>query len=380
MLEEQLPPDGSPSSKPTMVAIPASLVTCQLFWLESLDQKVIASLIEVQCERFALAGNQGIIRHRNLRTEGERSLVQVIALSGSLPPLLEASGTPAYEAYPRCLKLPARAVCIWKAVSRIVLALTDEAGELVYFQALTNPTLDDDALRDVGCIILMAEAQRWIDSVAEVHLAGSWNTNELAGVQRMLELPVREVENFPLRKPRHAMDLTPRAVEHRRRAASRRQKLGLFMAVIVAVYLLFLILQIVTFIGARATNAQLRTDLEKIMPAVTAMQRTALQMDALAPAWNPENFPLEILNRLTALLPEQGVRLTRFEMKRSRIEISGESSTAREAFRYMQSVQDAEDLDQITWEDPPQPVPLPNNTTRFSLQGELENVWPDEET
>jgi len=380
ILEDELAPDAAPSSKPTMVAIPAAMVTCQLFWLESLDEKVIANLVEVQCERFALAGKNGIVRHRILHVEGERSLVQVIALSNALPALLEASGTPGYEAYARCLQLPAHAVCIWKAASRIVLALTDGAGELVYFQALTNPTLDDDALRDVGCIILMAEAQRWIDTVTEVHLAGNWQTSELGGVKRMLELPVREVDRFPLRKPRQPMDLTPRTVEQRRRAASRRRKLGLFLSLVVAGYLLFVVLQIVNFIGLKATNAQLQADLDRVMPSVTSMQRTALQMDALAPAWNPEYFPLEILNRLTTLLPERGVRLTRFEIKRDRIEIAGESSTAREAFRYMQSVQEAEDLEHITWDDPPQPVPLPNNTTRFSLQGELENVWPDEET
>src|SRR5690606_38510639 len=122
---------------------------------------------------------------------------------------------------------------------------------------------------------------------------------------------------------------------------------------------------------------RLAAQFREMEPEMMRLQTTARQLDALNPALDTGTYPLEILRRVMALLPESGVRLTRFEIISNHLEVAGESTTAREAFDFLHALQSSETLNHLSWEEPPQPVPLPNDTARFFIRGSIAGAYQE---
>ena len=370
--------EGEPVPHIDVVALPAKLVTCQLFWLETTDEKAIPDLVRIQCERRALLRQDEVWSHRTLRKEGDRSLVQVLILQSAILPLLEAEGDVRFEAQARCLSLPPRALCIWRALGAVCLAITDE-NDVAYFQSLPHRTLSRECLKDVRSILWMASAQSWSIAIDSLVLVGDWNQTSTSEVEEAMGLRVTRMSEDQLALPIVPMELTPRSVTRLRVVHRRRQRLRVGAVALAAAYILFLGGQIISGAFTSLSNAKLQVRLDSIMPRVQEMQTTARQLDALNPALDTKTYPLEILYRAVAVLPEKGVRLTRFEITGNRLEIAGESTTAREAFDYINNLEASEGLQHIEGEAAPQPVPLPNDTTRFFIRGTITGAYHDAE-
>jgi len=370
--------DKEPVANIAVVALPPKFVTCQLFWLETTDEKAIPDLVRMQCERRLLLRQDEVWTYRILREEGERSLAQVLILQNAIPPLIEMEGDVRFEAHARCLQLPPQALCVWLSLGAVCLALTDESG-VTYFQSLPHRTLSHECLKDIRSILWLASAQNWSPSTNSLVLVGDWNQTSASELEDAIGLPVTRMSQDMLALPHIPMELTPRSVKRMRVARRRQQRLKLGALVLAAAYALFLGWQIISGTWTSLSNAKLQTRLDSLMPRVREMQTTARQLDALNPALDVKTYPLEILYRAVAVLPEMGVRLTRFEVTGNRLEIAGESTTAREAFDYINNLEASESLQHIEWEEAPQPVPLPNDTTRFFIRGTITGAYQDAE-
>ncbi len=378
-LAKQLGEDATgPLADISAVALPAQFVTCQLFWLETTDEKAIPDLVRMQCERRLLLRQDEVWTYRILRNEGERSLAQVLILQNTIPPLIEAEGDVLFEAHARCLSLPPQALCIWRTLGAVCLALTDENG-VVYFQLLPHRTLSRECLKDVKSLLWLASAQNWGAATDSLVLVGDWNQTSASELEDATGLRVTRMSLDQLALPTAPMELTPRSVKRLRVTRRRQQRFRLGALVLAALYALFLGGQILFGVFTSLSNTKLQTRLGAIMPRVLEMQNTAQRLDALNPALDVKTYALEILYRAMAVLPESGVRLTRFEISGNRLEVSGESSTAREAFEYINNLEASEALRHIQWEEAPQPVPLPNDTTRFFIKGTITGAYNDAE-
>lgn len=361
-------------SRVNVAALPTSLVTCQLFWLETTEEKAVPDLVRMQCERRALLRQNEVWRHRVLRSEDGRSLVQVLILRNAIPPTLAGAENARFEVMARCLSLPAQSAGVWRSLGTVSLALTGADGP-VYFQSLPHRELTPECLGDIRTAIWMAQAQGWVPAIETLALVGNWMALSASELEHATGLRVVRVDADILALPEPPQELVPREVRKRRITHRRRRRIVRIGLVVAALYAAFLSYEILTGVFLSTANSRLRAQLDAIMPAVQEMQNTARRLDALNPALDTKTYPLEILYRVTALLPEQGVRLTRFEITADRLEIGGESTTAREAFDFMRNLQEAEALRHITWDDPPQPIPLPNDTTRFSIQGTIQGAF-----
>jgi Tfp pilus assembly protein PilN len=368
--------EGASAPRVDVTGLPARLVTCQLVWLETTEEKAVPDLLRMQCERRALLRQHEVWTHRVLRVEGGRSLAQVMILQNAAPPELDRQVDARFEAFARCLSLPPRSVCLWLSLGSVEVALTND-DDVVYFQALPHQGLTRECLGDVRTLLWQASAQGWIPACESLVLVGEWNFAIPAEWEQTLGLKVGRMDRDRLNPPAVPMELTPKGVRHLRLARRRQRRLMGAGLVLAAIYVVFLILQIFTGVATAVGNSGLQSRLDAIMPRVLQMQETARAFDALNPALDAKTFPLEILYRATVLLPERGVRLTRFEITGDRLEIGGESTTAREAFDYMRNLEEAEALNHIEWETAPQPIPLPNDTTRFSIQGTITGAYHD---
>lgn len=369
------PGENAPALPPADVTgLPARLVTCQLIWLETTEEKAVPDLLRMQCERRALLRHEEVWTHRVLRVEGGRSLAQMMILQNAVPPAVDQQADARFEAFARCLSLPPRAVCLWMSLGSVEVALTND-DDVAYFQALPHQGLTRECLGDVKTLLWQASAQGWIAACESLVLVGEWNFAIPADWGQALGLKIARMDRDRLSAPAAPLELTPKGVRHLRIARRRRRRLTGAGLTLAAVYAVFLLVQIITGAVTGMANAGLQSRLDQMMPRVLEMQQTARTFDALNPALDTRTYPLEILYRVTVLLPERGVRLTRFEITGDRLEIGGESTTAREAFDYMRNLEEAESLNHIEWETAPQPIPLPNDTTRFSIQGTITGAY-----
>ncbi len=368
--------DNEPPANVTTVCLPTKMVTCQLFWLETTEESTVPDLLRMQCERRQLLREDQVWTHRIVRREPSRLLVQIIILQNAIPPQIEVETSARFEAMPRCLDLPPRTVSVWRSLGTVSLTITDEEG-VVYFQPLPHRDLTTECLQDVRATIMMAVAQKWVSGMDSFVLVGDWNNTPSPPIESVLGVGVSRMPIGHLVEPESKMELTPRTVKAQRLSRQRQRRIKFGVLALAALYAVFVAIQLFTFVLSSGANARLKSELDGIMPDVADMQNTARWMDALNPALDAKTYPLEILYRTMAALPTQGVRLTRMEITGDRIEIGGESSTAREAFGYIQALEDADSLNHITWDEAPQPIPLPNDTTRFSITGTIEGAYRD---
>lgn len=370
--------ESVPPPRIARVGLPVAVVTCQLFWFETTDEKALPDLIRMQCERRALLRQNEVWSHRVIRQEEERSLVQVLILQKTIPSLLEVEGDASvFEAHARCLALPPHALAVWRELGAVCLALTNET-EVVHFQSLPHRELTRECLADIRAVLWLAAAQNWSAPARSLALVGDWNQTGTRELGEALGLPVERLDHARLAAPAFPMKLTPRSVRKQRLARRRRHRIRLAALAVAAVYAVFLGLQIFSSIRISVSKTSLESRLNAIMPKVLDMQTTARRMDALNPALDVKTYPLEILQRAVSVLPETGVRLTRFEITGNHIEIAGESATAREAFDYINSLETVDSLKHVTWDAAPQPVPLPNDTARFSIQGTIQGAYHED--
>lgn len=371
-----LPEDPTPPV--AVVALPVSLVICQLFWLEATDEKVLPDLIRMQCERRSLRRQNEVWKYRIVRTEGERSLVQVLILQNTVPSRIEGEGESRFEVFIRCVELPPSALVIWRSLNSVCLALTDESGA-IYFQPLPHRSLTKECLRDIQATIWLAEAQKWTSAAQSVELLGLWTQADVSAINTAFALPITNQEILRFKLPEQPMELTPPSVRQLRIARRRRARVRGALLALAGVYAIWLAVQIASGVWTSVGNTGLQSRLDAIMPKVQVMQTTARQLEALNPAIDAKTYPIEILYRAMALLPEKGVRLTQLEIVGDRLEIAGESTTAREAFDFIRNLEEAETLQHVEWNEAPQPIPLPNDTTRFSISGTLTGAYHDPE-
>src|SRR5260370_36144536 len=80
--------------------------------------------------------------------------------------------------------------------------------------------------------------------------------------------------------------------------------------------------------------SQLQNQLTADLPTVTAVQGTADQWRKVEWAVDPKLYAVELLNQVAGLLPEQGMRLTAFQIEKGKVIIRGEASTAARALKF----------------------------------------------
>jgi len=112
----------------------------------------------------------------------------------------------------------------------------------------------------------------------------------------------------------------------------------------------------------------LQAEIDRDAGAVASTKEAMQRWNALDPALDPKGYPLEVLHEAARLLPEEGVRLTLFEMNLGRVILQGEAKDFTAAQLYMDAVKKSKDLSGYEW-TAENPKSLPNRSARFQLDG-----------
>jgi hypothetical protein len=237
------------------------------------------------------------------------------------------------------LPLPDEGIAIWGEGGRLVSAWTFD-GHLVHCSPLTSSRLDQDLAMEILTITASLEADGHIDGASGLYLfgldaQGGSDGEFLQAVERGLGRAPECAEALQPRLPEKALPaivptgLAARLVA-RRRAARVMTTIGSVFALLTIV--------LVALCAATWWRAGRLDEREAALQAgagdVQRIRFARERWQSMAGALEPESFPIELLHQCVLLMPESGVRLTRFECGGGRLTVSGVATNARQALAY----------------------------------------------
>lgn len=354
-----------------LIAIPVRRAFSLAVWVPSEDPALFADLVYTQLELRGLAGRSRettTFAWKEVAREANEALLHAVVLPPNLAPNYWHGEVTEYAVSPCCLPLARDAVSIWEEEGGWVAAVT-RGDELVHFQPLTEKFPSSQMALEIWLMLAPLEAGRMLAGGGRVVLFYQGETPpDLAEWHGAGAIEVI-AEKFPAPvRPAGLLGCVPLPVQDLQRAkeqSARRQKIALIAAA--AYFLVVLALAANTlWLWWRAESLRKKIGAESadVEAVRTAMQRWS----AMEPALDPPGYPLEVLYQAARLLPQDGVRLTLFQMNPERVVITGEASTLQAAQSFQEDVRKNPELAAYDW-TMESPRPLPTGSARFQIDG-----------
>ena len=355
----------------SLIAIPVRRAFSFAVWVPAEDPSVFGDLVFTQLELRGLAGRSReatTFVWREIARQDREVLLHAVVWPAQLAARYWHGDVTEYAVSPACLPLASDAVTIWREDGVWVAAVT-RGDKLLHFQPLTSEAPDAAMALEVWMMLAPLEAGHMLEAgLAARILHEEAEPPDLEAWRSAGGVPVDTAPLPPPVRPAVGADCLPlpvREVQTSKATAARRQRLALAAA---AVYF-FLVLALAANTlrlhwQARSLQAEIDRDAGAVASTKEAMQR----WNALDPALDPKGYPLEVLHEAARLLPEEGVRLTLFEMNLGRVILQGEAKDFTAAQLYMDAVKKSKDLSGYEW-TAENPKSLPNRSARFQIDG-----------
>jgi hypothetical protein len=367
---EQLPDLAAKLNGNSMMAIPMHHVTVLPLWLATEDSSLIEEMLWLQLEkRGLLAGSrtETTVDYRVLRRMQGRSLLTVQVLARDFPDEWCFGKPSKYISASDCLALPKNHIVLWRELGRLVLAFASD-GELLYVQTLPGELDVKELALEIRCARLQLASEQVFEKPGGLVVWDDDKKLDFTRLGRELELPLQIADEPPFSLSSKPRILTPYLVRQQQRERNRRRRGLKILGSIGILYLLFVALLLGDFGRLWWQKHGMEKDLALHRTAVQSIRSTALRWQALEPAILPEIYPIEMLFRCSRMLPEDGVRLIKFDQVGQRVLMTGEARNAPAAYKFVDDLKNSKDLAAYSWDMPP-PKLLPNNSAQFQIEG-----------
>lgn len=363
------PADAQVSTQ-SVLALPLRQLFAVPLWLATTDPLLMREMIFLQLERRGLAAGRApqdvIFSYRMVASVENRTLVLAVALPGALPAHL-CLDLLDYEPSACIYPLPADGFTFWREDGRLVLAVT-RGESLAYFQALGDRSFSEPVLQELHCIRLQLETEGTIEKTGGVTLWGTFTQEEISTIGEAMDLKVAVSPMPEPVLPREWMNLTPSSVRQTQQIAKTKGRTMSLLAAVAGIYLLFLLGLTTRVAWFYIEGRRIEAGLKSHEAEVNGMQATSSQWDLLAPAIDPDTYPVELLLRTAHLLPADGVRFTLFETTTGKILIQGEAKDSTAAAKFNEDLNHSKDLVDYKFVMP-YPAVLPNGNAKFQIEG-----------
>lgn len=373
----ETPGEVSAAAKPLIIGLPATACRTVGMVLPNADHAVLEQIIMTQLERKGMKLEGTEIRNFRwhlLTQSAATATVSVDVLADPFPEDLALIQASDYTAALRLATLPAGQLVIAEEHGSLVLAVGYQ-GKLFHshlFAPATAPA--EEIAHEIVLSRLALEIDLGMGSISGVALVGtSWDANLTKTLGSLVDLPVKVIAQLP---PNTALDthnwtrLLPAGVRIAQAQQARRKKLIRFglLGALFAVALGFLAFAYLAY--QERTAAQLAASVEATAEPAAKIRKTMEHWKALAPAIDPNRYPIVLLAEITKLMPPSGIVIRDFGVRGTEIDIRGDARDAQLAFQFVEDLQKHKILGRYTWSKP-QPT-VKEKTASFRAQGKLQ--------
>jgi hypothetical protein len=359
------------------VAMPTKNMLCLPMRLGGVDAARREAAVQLELEAAGFGQEVAQPNDFDLRQlhTGEHDQRSVLTVQVSQLPeqVLECSEEARFAPSVAFRKLEPGQIQIWHEAGSYVIAIPAEDGSALHAQALTARVLDGDAAAEIRCIFAALEMA---DLDVPVHSLTVTVTGEptevpwLPSFTENLNCPITLTEEPMPVTPKTATRLVPDAIVQQRTARHQRRMLILgilaFTCVLVAVF------------GAFAARVWLRQKelvteqarMDELEPRITAVRDAQMQWETLAESLKPNHYPIENIHQLVELLPPEGIRITRMELRLDGIILNGEASSIVHGQEFRDKLSAAPAFRRWFW-DMPNPTTLPDGRATFVATARL---------
>lgn len=365
-------------SKPLLIGLPASACRTIGLILPQTDEELLEQIITTQLERRGFKLEQDAVgrnyRWHLLGQAGGQAVISVDILAEPFPEALAASHASDYTSALRLAQLPAGHLVVVEEQGDLVLAASHQ-GRLYHSHIFSKVPATEDALAlEITLARLTLEADLGPDTIEGVALVGaSFDRSLTTRLSSVLELPVRLLAELP---PNSALDtktwtkLLPAGVRTAISASTQRAKIirGLIFGGLLYASLAFLGFAYLHVQEQRATR--LADEVEATSEPAAAVRKANERWRALAPAIEPQRYPMFLLGEINRIMPASGIVIRKFEVKGKEIDIRGEARDAQLAFQFIEDFKKNRVLSRYEWTNPRPEVK--GTTANFRAQGKLQ--------
>jgi hypothetical protein len=278
-------------------------------------------------------------------------------------------------------KLTPGELLIWREDGAFVIAIPHESGEPMHSQALAARTLDADAAAEIRCILASLELSSLTPDIHTLALVSGSVEEDLVSedFSLALDLPVVIKDKTIPTAPAHVTRLVPASVVRLRQERQQRRMMILgalaFAFVLVAALIAFAIR---VWVRERSViREELR--LAALEPELMTIRDAKAAWDDLLPALTPDTYPVESIYQLVLLLPPEGIRVTRLEVRQDGMIVDGEASSLGHGIEFRDKLLSAPAFKRWKWEMP-QPTSLPDGRATFRAEARPEETATAETT
>jgi hypothetical protein len=354
-----------------IVALPLRQTVSYATWVPTADRQVVPEMVQLQLEKRGLVQKQNAASSldvRILEIQEERALVLAIVLLPDLASELAIENAVRFEPEPYTLPIPQDRVIIWRERQRLAMIIS-RGRDPIHFQVLSTEEVSDESVNEIRCVLLQLESQHLINELLGLAIWGEFTDEEVERMQQGLALKTFRESVPPPTLPATASKLLPPQVSVLHEKARRRRRIRRLIAAAAGIYLLGILGVIAYIFWQQSRIGQLQNQLSAELPTVTAVQGTADQWRKVQWAVDPKLYAVELLSQVAGQLPQQGMRLTAFQIEKGKVIIRGEASTAAAAFKFNEDIKQNAALKPFQWEMK-SPSLRPDGRAEFIIEGE----------
>ena len=324
------------TSQRLVMGFPIREVLAVPFHVQTSDETMFADLAEMHLEKSNIRPEEGAgvlsdVFVANLGA-ADAQLLSVI-LSAPESDTMPAASPTGFDVSARFFPFEANSVTLWRELGRWGFAVTgSSAGQLSYFQSLSNLSLGEDAIRDVKLALMQLSMQGVNLQVNRVvlWLDGDELDPSEADVQTFRDH--MEVEVTAVKKPNPSMPaelsaLVPANVRAERRKQADKLKLNTCMGIAAILLIAAIAYFAYSFFTLKSDIADQQKVLEDVKMRHAGVDFFKSDWEQLAPVVDSKRWPLLLLERCTKLIPTgKDVRFNIFDANRDQITIRGEAA------------------------------------------------------
>jgi len=303
------------------------------------------------------------------KEERDQPISAIIQVSNLPASVLEASDDARFVPSVAFHQLQQGEALLWYEAGGLVIAIPNDHGAPLHCQALAARALDTDAAAEIRCILAALELAGVSANLHTLCISSTQEDEDIVPVsfENGLDLQVVIRRAGPPVMPNHASRLVPAPVVQLRH--ERQQRRMVMMGVAAFTFVL------IAALGAFAVRVMMRERqlvaedrrLIELEPQLAAIRDAKASWEDLRPALSPDQYPVESIYQLVLLLPPEGIRVTRFELKLDGIVLDGEASSLGHGIEFRDKLVASPAFKRWLWEFP-QPTSLPDGRATFRAE------------